>query len=92
MHAPTISETKVLFKKTINSLLLVVLQWGTEFHSTFSMRDWICFMIHLKIYTKVCKNLNSKKKFSPKKLQKSKDLKFWIFVNLIKFWIFVKPN
>lgn len=49
-------------------------------------------MIHLKIYTKVCKNLNSKKKFSPKKLQKSKDLKFWIFVNLIKFWIFVKPN
>ena len=46
-------------------------------------------MIHLKIYTKVCKNLNSKKKFSPKKLQKSKVLKFWIFVNLIKFWIFV---
>ena len=45
-------------------------------------------MIHLKIYTKVCKNLNSKKKFSPKKLQKSKVLKFWIFVNLIKFWIF----
>lgn len=41
-------------------------------------------MIHLKIYTKVCKNLNSKKKFSPKKLQKSKVLKFWIFVNLIK--------
>lgn len=45
-------------------------------------------MIHLKIYTKVCKNLNSKKKFPPKKLQKSKVLKFWIFVNLIKFWIF----